>query len=72
MKRKNSIDITRNLGGFVIDQLDRRKGEWPAISKASGVPYFTISKISNGTTADPKTSTVQKLANYFLDNPIAA
>lgn len=68
-KRK---DVSRDLNGFVLDQLERRKGDWPEISKAAGVPYFTISKMASGATADSRISTVQKLANYFLDHPLAA
>lgn len=73
MKRHNkSIDVSRDLNGFVLTQLERRKGDWPEISKGAGVPYFTISKLASGATSDSRVSTVQKLANYFLDHPIAA
>lgn len=65
-------DVSRDLNGFVLAQLERRKGDWPEISKESGVPYFTISKIASGATNDSRISTVQKLANYFFDHPIAA
>lgn len=65
-------DVSRDLNGFVLAQLERRKGDWPEISKESGVPYFTISKIASSATNDPRISTIQKLANYFLDHPIAA
>lgn len=64
--------ISRDLGAFVMEQLRRRKGEWPEISRASEVPYFTISKMAAGTTRNPRVNTVQRLANYFMDNPEAA
>ncbi|WP_288649677.1 hypothetical protein [Pseudomonas sp. UBA5568] len=63
--------ISRDLSAFVIEQLRRRKGEWPEISRASSVPYFTISKMVTGTTRNPRVNTVQRLANYFMDNPSA-
>lgn len=52
---------------YVVSELGRRKGSWPAISAATKVPYFTISKIASGTTDDPRFSTVDKLARYFRD-----
>lgn len=61
--------ISRDLSAFVIEQLKRRKGEWPEISRASEVPYFTISKMVTGITRNPRVNTVQRLANYFMDNP---
>lgn len=68
----NPTEICRDLNGFVLNELGRRKGDWPAISQACGVPYFTISKIVTGATGNPKIRTIQRLANYFIDNPIAA
>ncbi|ULL07795.1 hypothetical protein JNO42_12510 [Pseudomonas putida] len=64
--------VSRDLSGFVINQLNLRKGDWPEISRASEVPYFTITKMAAGTTRNPRVNTVQRLANYFLDNPLAA
>ena len=61
-----------DLLGFIKDELSRRRGEWRAISSAAQVPYFTLSKISNGTTKNPRINTVQALNNYFLENPKAA
>lgn len=73
MKTKSTRnDASRDLNGFVLSQLELRKGDWPEISKASGVPYFTISKMASRTTSDPRISTVQKLANYFFEHPLAA
>ncbi|HBP5700275.1 hypothetical protein ACOANO_30080 [Pseudomonas aeruginosa] len=73
MKRKiKNPGVARDLHGFVVDQLSHRKGDWPVISRACGVPYFTIAKISSRTTDNPKIETVQRLANYFFDHPLAA
>lgn len=61
-----------DLLGFIKDELLSRRGEWREISEASQVPYFTMSKISNGSTKDPRISSVQALTNYFLQHPKAA
>ena len=57
---------------FIREQLHLRRGEWKAISERSGVPYFTISKISMGTTKDPRWKTVHALASTLADNGKAA
>lgn len=61
-----------DLLGFIKDELSRRRGEWREISTTAKVPYFTLSKISNGATKDPRISSVQALANYFHEHPKAA
>jgi hypothetical protein len=61
-----------DLLGFIKDELLSRRGEWREISEAAQVPYFTMSKISNGATKDPRISSVQALTNYFLQHPKAA
>lgn len=51
--------------GYVLEQLEGCKGQWPKVSKGSRVAYKTIIKIVNGEVADPGVSIVQKLADYF-------
>lgn len=68
---KNRAELL-DLHGYVLKQLEIRKGDWLLISKEAEVPYFTISKIASRTTVDPRISTIQKLANYFTKNPKAA
>jgi predicted transcriptional regulator len=41
------------------------KAELELIARGSGVPYHTLLKIANGVTADPRTSTVNRLVIYF-------
>ena len=53
------------LLAYVTRQLAKRHGEWPAIAEATGVPYSTICKVAQGVHADPRVSTVQRLADYF-------
>lgn len=50
---------------YVKEQLEQRRGDWPLISKTTGVPYFTITNIVQGKVEDPRISTIQKLYDYF-------
>lgn len=45
----------------VLRQLDAAKGDWPEISRQSGVPYQTLTKIAGRLVSDPRISTVQAL-----------
>lgn len=58
--------------GVVRSQLQKHKREWPAISRASGVPYHTLVKVASGKVSDPRVSTVQALHDYFRSqaNPL--
>lgn len=60
-----------DLLGYVRTRLNDVKGEWPGISAATEVPYDTITKIAQGTTKDPRVSSVQRLANYFREREAA-
>ena len=57
--------VSCNLLDSIRGQLKESRGDWVDISQASGVPYFTISKIASGVTANPRWQTVTKLADYF-------
>jgi predicted transcriptional regulator len=46
---------------WIVAELHRRRGEWHQISEASGVPYFTIAKISQGVTKNPRWKTIVSL-----------
>ncbi|WP_414451488.1 hypothetical protein AB4851_22355 [Burkholderia sp. 22PA0099] len=46
---------------FVLRRLDAAKGDWPEISRRSGVPYQTLTKIAGRFVADPRISTLQAL-----------
>ena len=50
---------------YVIQSLADARGSWPEISKATEVPYHTISKIASGATPDPGVRKVEILATYF-------
>lgn len=68
MKKRKHIPLI-DLHKFVVEQLNLRKGDWQKISDATSVPYFTMSKIATGATGDPRVSSCQRLADYFIANP---
>lgn len=41
------MDEQTDLLEAVISELERRKGDLPAVAKASGVPYDTVHRIKN-------------------------
>lgn len=50
---------------FVVDELQKRKGQWPALAQASGVSKRTFEKIAHGKTKNPRIDTVERLAAYL-------
>jgi predicted transcriptional regulator len=52
---------------FVRERLPKpsERAELEAVAIGSGVPYHTLLKIAKGETADPRTSTVNRLAIYY-------
>lgn len=55
--------------GFVVGELEQRKGQWPEIASGSGVPYRTVQKIGSGKIRSPRVDKIEKLAKYFRENP---
>lgn len=53
----------------VLKGLDNARGSWPAVAKATGIPYQTITKIGGRFVSDPRLSTVQALLDYFAGLP---
>lgn len=54
-----------NILDFVRHSLAESKGKWADVSRDSGVPYFTITKLAHGTVVNPRINTLQPLADYF-------
>lgn len=50
---------------FVVQNLQKTKGEWPEVARLSGVPYRTLKKIGSGKTPYPRIDTVEALERYF-------
>lgn len=62
------INSDENLLEYLKSKLEASRGQWPAISKATGVPYFTITNLAQGKVEDPRLSTVQPLIDYFRED----
>lgn len=50
---------------FVRRKLDESRGQWAEVSRASGVPYHTLTKIAQGQSPDPRINTIQRLIDHF-------
>lgn len=55
-----------NLHDYVVEHLMAAKGRWAAIASESGVPLRTLEKIARREVEDPRVSSVQRLADYFV------
>lgn len=58
-----------DLHQYVLDELAKRRGSWPAISEATGVPYRTITNLAQGLTRNPTVGTLEPLAKHFQATP---
>jgi predicted transcriptional regulator len=56
----------------IAARLQTRKGRWRELSKISGVPYFTLTKIARGTVTNPSIDTVNKLMPHLQDDATCA
>lgn len=45
------------LVAYARDRLSQLRGEWDQVAACAGVPYFTISKIAQGKTTNPRIET---------------
>lgn len=58
--------MNTDILSFVLHELEKNKGNHRQIAQASGVPYSTLTKISQGVTPNPGIQSIQALANFFL------
>lgn len=65
------MNSTESILVGVRRELARTRGRWAEVAKSSGVPYHTLTKIAQGTVADPRISTVQLLVDYFASQTAA-
>lgn len=49
-------------------RLSRLKGQWKRIADESGVPYKTIKNLMQGRVTDPRSSTIERLHNYLVED----
>jgi hypothetical protein len=57
--------MSESIYQFVLDGLQETKGEWPAVSEATGISIRTIEKIARREVEDPGVSKIEILAAYF-------
>lgn len=50
---------------FVVVELQRRKGTWPAIERETGLDYSWLSKLARGLIGDPGIKKIARLARHF-------
>lgn len=52
---------------YVLENLNRSRGQLRTISDQTGVPYTTLRNIYKGVTPNPGVNQVQALADYFSE-----
>lgn len=52
--------------------LQRRRGDWPALCKATGLSYWWVTKFAQGRIREPGLSKVEKLQGYIAAHPLPA
>lgn len=72
MAKQTSAPEPESLLEYVIGEIEKRKGQWPAVAEASGVDYKTMVKIVRREVANPGVLHIEKLAKHFRANPIAS
>lgn len=53
------------LYSAVLAQLDKTRGDWPAVARGSGVPLPTVRKIGQRVATNPRICTIEQLAAFF-------
>ena len=66
------MDASISIFDYVLNNLERHKGQLPRVADESGVPYRTLQKIASGETKDPGVAVVQTLHDYFREKEQAA
>lgn len=57
--------MTESIFQYVLEQLQRHKGQWQTVATGTGISKRTIEKIANGEIADPGVIKIEELAKYF-------
>ena len=58
-------DMETSIYEFVLGELERAKGHWPAVASGSGISRRTIEKIARREVTNPGIKHIQALADYF-------
>ena len=51
------------------EELNARRGDWPAVAEATGLSYSWVCKFARGRYRNPGIAHVQALADHFAANP---
>lgn len=49
----------------VLEELQARKGQWPALARQAGVDYSWLTKLAQGRIRDPGVVKIQRLADVM-------
>lgn len=49
--------------------LQSRRGDWPALCRATGLSYWWLTKFAQGRIREPGLSKIERLQRYIADNP---
>ena len=61
--------MNKNLLTNTIEELSRRRGQWPAICRSTGLDYHWLTKLAQGRINDPGIKKIQRLADFFNGQP---
>lgn len=60
--------MTHDLLTPTLAELAARRGQWPAICRATGLDYDWLTKLAQGRITDPGVRKIQRLATHFADH----
>lgn len=69
MRRKKRTRIQTDMLGWVMQEMEARRGQWPQIAEDADVDYSWLTKVMQGNIYDPGTRRLQALANYLQGLP---
>lgn len=69
---KSLVDAYDQALCRVLTSLENSRGRWPAIAEATGISYFTLTKIAQRTIDRPCVEHIQQLVDFFRNQKKAA
>lgn len=61
--------MSTNLLTQTLALLAERKGQWPAVCRATGLDYDWLTKLAQGRIADPGVRKIQRLHDHLTTGP---
>lgn len=62
---KSLVDAYQQTHRYVLRSLEEARGSWRDICEETGMSYFTLQKIAQGTIERPSVEHLQTLSDYF-------